>query len=93
MTRTLAICSRRLLLGCCLLLWVASSLAANVQKNPIVIHELKHDVSLPLSVMARLAPPPPKGAIEMREHISPNISSASPRLKTRWYSSYKLSPS
>lgn len=70
MTRTLATPSRLLLLACCLLLGLIPTFAAN-QRNPIVIHEIKHDVSLPLSVMAKLAPPPPATQLIMREHRSP----------------------
>jgi hypothetical protein len=71
MTRRPAFSWQGLLLIACLLLWIAPSFAADVQRNPIVTHEIKHDVSLPLRVMAKLAPPPPKGAVEMREHMSP----------------------
>jgi hypothetical protein len=70
MKRGFASPSRGLLLGICLSLWMAPTFAAT-QKNPIVIHEMKHDVSLPLSVMAKLAPPPKPGAIELREHRAP----------------------
>ncbi|HTZ98617.1 MAG TPA: hypothetical protein VMB18_19600 [Terriglobales bacterium] len=69
MTRTLAT-SCRLFTALCLLLGLIPTFAAT-QKNPIVIHEIKHDVSLPLSVMAKLAPPAPSTHIIMREHRSP----------------------
>jgi hypothetical protein len=70
MTRRLATPSRGLLIACCLLLGLVPAFAAT-QRNPIVIHEVKHDVSLPLRVMAKLAAPPAPGAIELREHASP----------------------
>ena|SRR5579872_4841543 len=60
----------RTLLTACLSLCVAS-FAQDVQRNPKVITEIKHDVSLPLSVMAKNAPPPLPGSIIMREHASP----------------------
>jgi hypothetical protein len=53
------------------LLWVVSSFAATVQRNAQVTHDVKHDVSLPLRIMAKNAPPPKPGQIEMREHRSP----------------------
>src|ERR1051326_481391 len=59
---------------CCLAVAVcllAASAIAEVQRDPIVIHEIKHDVSLPLSVMAKNAPPAKPGMVEMREHRSP----------------------
>jgi len=46
-------------------------MAATVQRNAKVTYEIKHDVSLPLSVMAKDAPAPPPGQIEMREHRAP----------------------
>ena len=55
------------LLATCLL---ALSALAEVQRDPTVIHEVKHDVSLPLSVMAKNAPPPKPGMVEIREHES-----------------------
>jgi len=70
MTPKVATPSRRLLLACCLLLGAIPAFSAT-QTHPIIIHEVKHDVSLPLSVMAKLAPPPLPGGIEMREHPSP----------------------
>jgi hypothetical protein len=51
-------------------LWVIPTFA-ETQKSPIIIHEVKHDVSLPLRVMAKIAPPPPAGQVIMREHRSP----------------------
>lgn len=63
--------ARHLLAVALLLSLLAPAFAQNVQRNPIVIHELKHDVSLPLSVMAANAPPAPKGQIRMREHLAP----------------------
>ncbi len=70
MSGATATSSRSLLLVCCLSLLIVPVFAAT-QHNPIVSHEVKHDVSLPLSVMAKLAPPPPPGGVEMREHPSP----------------------
>lgn len=46
--------------------------AEKVQHNPRVIVEVKHDVSGALSEMARVAPPPAPGIIEMREHRVPS---------------------
>jgi len=71
MTRSGAVRLCALMLAVGLLLWVVPAGAVNVQRNPQVIHEIKHDVSLPLSVMARNAPPPIPGIIVMREHRSP----------------------
>jgi hypothetical protein len=62
---------RTSLVAACLLLWIVPVMAENVQRGAIVTHEIKHDVSLPLSVMARNAPPPLPGSIIMREHESP----------------------
>jgi hypothetical protein len=60
-----------LLLAALVLLGVVPAFAGNLQQNPIVIHEVKHDVSLPLGVMAKLAPPPIAGSIIIREHPWP----------------------
>ncbi len=46
-----------LLPALCLLLWTIPAFAGNVQSNLRVIHEIKHDVSLPLRDMARTALP------------------------------------
>ena len=54
-----------------MLLFVIPALAVNVQRNPTAVYDVKHDVSLPLSVMAKNAPAPKPGMIEMREHRSP----------------------
>jgi len=88
MTRRLATPSRSLLIACCLLLWIVPAFA-ETQRNPIVIHEVKHDVSLPLSVMAKLAPPAPPGAIELREHPSPKhffniVDTPDPEVQTEY---------
>src|SRR5690242_7271795 len=65
-----AVKSINLLLLTCWLIAVPA-MAANVQRNAKVTNEIKHDVSLPLSVMAKDAPAPPPGMVEMREHRSP----------------------
>ncbi len=52
-------------------LWTNAASAEQVQTNPIVIHEVKHDVSAPLREMAAKAKPPAPGIVEMREHRSP----------------------
>jgi hypothetical protein len=44
---------------------------AEVQRGAKVTRETKHDVSQPLSEMARVAPRPAPGIIQMREHESP----------------------
>ena len=61
----------RCLLAACICLCTISALAETVQRDPVVIHEIKHDVSLPLSVMVKNAPAPIPGSIIMREHPSP----------------------
>ena len=66
-----AIRSLNLLMAVGLLLGGVASVAQNVQRNPHVTHAARHDVSLPLREMARNAPPPAPGKIEMREHVSP----------------------
>jgi hypothetical protein len=75
--------TRALVLTACLLLWMVPVFAGNVQRDPIVIHEITHDVSLPLSVMAKNAPAVVPGQIIMREHRAPkhifgNISGFDP---------------
>ena len=72
-----------LLLAFGLFLAVIPSFGENVQSNPRVTYDVRHDVSLPLSEMARVAPPPKPGMVEMREHRAPrhifgNISGADP---------------
>jgi len=62
---------RFLLLILALLLLFTPTFAQNVQRNPTVSYDIKHDVSLPLREMARNAPPPLPGTIEMREHGTP----------------------
>jgi hypothetical protein len=53
---------RNLLIAACLLPGIIPAFAQNVQRNPQVIEELKHDVSLPLRELARYAPPVQPGA-------------------------------
>ncbi len=69
--RATAIPVRRLVVVAMMFCVAIAASAATVQRNPIVTHENKHDVSLPLKVMAANAPAPPKGQIIMREHPSP----------------------
>ena len=83
MLSTLASRSLNFLLALGLLLAVIPGSAENVQRNPIVTYDVRHDVSLPLSEMARVAPPPKPGMVEMREHRAPrhifgNTSGADP---------------
>src|SRR5438552_17586828 len=52
-----AIRVRNLLLAGCLSLGIVPALAENVNKNPRVIYESRHDLSLPLREMARNAQP------------------------------------
>lgn len=59
------------LLSLIVLLGTTSGFAENVQRNPRVTYEVRHDVSSPLSEMARSAAPPAPGMIEMREHRAP----------------------
>lgn len=61
----------RFLLVVLLLCLAVPGWAASVQHNPRVTFEVKHDVSLPLAVMAKNAPLPKPGITEMREHRSP----------------------
>ena len=62
-----------LLLSACLLLWIIPASAENVQNRPIVINEVKHAVSLPLSEIVKLVPPPKfHGWIIRKEHGSAN---------------------
>ncbi len=64
---------QNLLLVACLLLWIIPAAAENVQRNPIVIPEVKHAVSLPLSEIVKLVPPPQfHGWIIRKEHGSLN---------------------
>src|SRR5215472_18933575 len=51
--------------------WAVGVFGQAVQTHPIVIHELKHDVSAPLRELAAKAAPPAKGMVIMREHRSP----------------------
>jgi hypothetical protein len=67
-----AICARRAcqsLFAASLLLWIIPASAEKVQNNPIVIHEVKHAVSQPLSEIVKTVPPPQfHGWIERKEH-------------------------
>jgi hypothetical protein len=55
------------------------AMAVTVQRGAQLTKEGKHDVSLPLSEMAKTAPKPEPGQIEMREHLSPkHIFSVTP---------------
>ncbi|MGH9498382.1 MAG: hypothetical protein ACRD3L_04515 [Terriglobales bacterium] len=71
MTRTPVIRELSLLLVFALLFAIVPVLAETVQRNPKVTYDVRHDVSLPLSEMARTAPPPKPGMVEMREHRAP----------------------
>ena len=66
-----AVPGRYLLLITWLFIGILPTFGENVQRNPIVIHDMKHDVSQPLRDMAKNAPPPLPGSIEMREHGTP----------------------
>jgi hypothetical protein len=54
-------------LAACLLLWIIPVAAQQIQNDPQVSYEIKHDVSLPLSYLARIAPKPKHGFVEMIE--------------------------
>jgi len=58
--------SQMLLIVACLL--VAAAQAEKVQKGPVVIKEIKHDVSLPLRDMAKLTPVPKHANREIDNH-------------------------
>ncbi len=57
------------LAAACILLGSVAS--AEVQRGAQVTREVKHDVSQPLREMAKNAPKPAAGQVEMREHRSP----------------------
>jgi hypothetical protein len=64
--------TRYVLLSACLLMWIIPASAESVQRNPKVIREVKHDISLPLREMAQPIPQ----ATHMRdrpEHIYPPL--------------------
>jgi hypothetical protein len=63
--------SRILLRICCLLLLLIPAAAQQVRRDAYVIYETRHDVSLPARDLARMAPAPRPGILEMREHQSP----------------------
>ncbi len=58
--------SQMLLIVACLL--VVADQAEKVQKGPVVINEIKHDVSLPLRYMAKLTPVPKHANREIDNH-------------------------
>jgi len=58
---------RRSFLAACLMLLIIPVAAQQVQTDPQVSYEVKHDVSLPLSYLARIAPKPKHGFVEMIE--------------------------
>ncbi len=65
------------LAAACILLGSVAS--AEVQRGAQVTREVKHDVSQPLREMAKNAPKPVAGQVEMREHRSPkHIFSVTP---------------
>ena len=70
------LCARRArysLLSACLLLWIIPASAADRQNTPIVVNEVKHSVSMPLSEIAKIVPPPQfHGWIVRKEHGSAN---------------------
>src|SRR5579863_1671741 len=60
-----------LLFTACLLLGSMPAVAGNAHSNPIVIQEVKHAVSMPLSEIVKIVPPPQfHGWIERKEHGS-----------------------
>lgn len=60
-----------LLFTACLLLGSMPAVAGNARSNPIVIQEVKHAVSMPLSEIVKIVPPPQfHGWIERKEHGS-----------------------
>ena len=58
---------RNSLLAACLALLIIPVVAQQVQTDPQVSYETKHDVSLPLSYLASIAPKPKHGFVEMIE--------------------------
>jgi hypothetical protein len=58
---------RNLLPAACLMLLIIPVAAQQVQTDPQVSYEIKHDVSLPLGYLARIAPKPKHGFVEMIE--------------------------
>src|SRR5208282_2274078 len=67
MTKTRPALLRNLLPAACLMLSIIPVSAQQVQTDPQVSYEIKHDVSLPLSYLARIAPKPKHGFVEMIE--------------------------
>src|SRR5580700_11797145 len=55
------------LLVACLVLLTISGAAQQIQTDPRVTYEIKHDVSLPLGYLAQIAPKPKHGFVEMIE--------------------------
>jgi hypothetical protein len=58
---------RNLSLAACLALLIIPAAAQQIQTDPQVSYEIKHDVSLPLGYLARIAPKPKHGFVEMIE--------------------------
>jgi len=67
MTKTLGVILRYLLLAACWLSMILPVAAQQIQTDPQVSYEIKHDVSLPLSYLARIAPNAKHGFGEMIE--------------------------
>jgi hypothetical protein len=70
------LCARRAgysLLSACILMWIIPASAADHRNTPTVINEVKHSVSMPLSEIAKIVPPPQfHGWIVRKEHGSAN---------------------
>ena len=62
-TRPAILCC--LFLAACLVLAIMPVAAQQIQTDPQVSYEAKHDVSLPLSYLARIAPKSKHGFVEM----------------------------
>src|SRR5271168_613751 len=58
---------RNLFLAACVFAIIAPVSAQQIQTDPQVSYEIKHDVSLPLSYLARIAPKTKHGFVEMIE--------------------------
>jgi len=54
-------------LAACLVLLILPTAAQQIQTDPQVSYEIKHDVSLPLNYLAQIAPKPTHGFVEMIE--------------------------
>jgi hypothetical protein len=65
--KILALMLSHSLLAACLALLTIPAAAQQIQTDPQVTYEIKHDVSLPLGYLAQIAPKPKRGFVEMIE--------------------------